>query len=117
VGKHCWIGPNCILDGSGGLEIGDYCSISAGTHIYTHNTVEWSLSGGEKPAQHKSVFIGNYVYIGPNAVIAMGTRIHDQCVIGALTFLNGDEIPPNSRVFGIPGKIQNSANINIQHPK
>jgi hypothetical protein len=24
VGKHTWIGPNVILDGSGGLEIGDY---------------------------------------------------------------------------------------------
>jgi UDP-3-O-[3-hydroxymyristoyl] glucosamine N-acyltransferase len=23
VGKHCWIGPNVILDGQGGLTIGD----------------------------------------------------------------------------------------------
>jgi carbonic anhydrase/acetyltransferase-like protein (isoleucine patch superfamily) len=29
VGKNTWIGPNVILDGSGGLEIGDYCSIIA----------------------------------------------------------------------------------------
>ena len=26
VGKHCWIGPNVVLDGSGGLEIGELCS-------------------------------------------------------------------------------------------
>ena len=48
VGKNTWIGPNCILDGSGGLEIGDHCSISAGVHIYTHDTVENSNSLGVK---------------------------------------------------------------------
>lgn len=31
VGRNTWIGPGCILDGSGGdLQIGDWCSISAG---------------------------------------------------------------------------------------
>ena len=39
VGENCWIGPNCLLDGSGGLTIGDHCSISAGVQIYTHNSV------------------------------------------------------------------------------
>ena len=35
VGRHTWIGPSTILDGSGGpLVIGDYCSISAGVHIH-----------------------------------------------------------------------------------
>ena len=42
IGKNSWIGPNTILDGSGGkLRIGDYCSISSGVHIYTHNSVKW----------------------------------------------------------------------------
>ena len=38
VGKNTWIGPFTILDGSGGLEIGDYCSIAAGVQIYSHET-------------------------------------------------------------------------------
>src|SRR5437667_11348420 len=33
VGTHTWIGPYTLLEGSGGLQIGDYCSISAGVHI------------------------------------------------------------------------------------
>src|SRR5690242_5080958 len=34
VGEHSWIGPNVLLDGSGGaLAIGAWCSISAGVHI------------------------------------------------------------------------------------
>jgi len=41
VGKNCWIGPNVVLDGSGGLVIGDNCSISAGVQIYSHDSVNW----------------------------------------------------------------------------
>ena len=33
VGKNTWIGPNVILDGSGGLQIGEFCSISANVQI------------------------------------------------------------------------------------
>lgn len=35
VGKNTWIGPFTVLDGSGGLEIGDNCSISSGANIFT----------------------------------------------------------------------------------
>src|SRR5260370_29734578 len=44
VGRNCWIGPNVVLDGSGGLKIGDNCSISAGVQLYTHNTKSWATS-------------------------------------------------------------------------
>ena len=54
VGKNTWIGPNVILDGSGGLEIGDFVSISAGVHIYTHDTLDWSHSMGKKPIKTNS---------------------------------------------------------------
>jgi hypothetical protein len=45
VGKGCWIGPFAILDGYGGLTIGDCCTISAGAHIYTHYSVARTLDG------------------------------------------------------------------------
>src|SRR5712664_2912096 len=34
VGPKTWIGPLTVLDGSGELTIGAYCSISAGVQIY-----------------------------------------------------------------------------------
>ena len=89
VGKNTWIGPNCILDGIGGLEIGDNCSISAGVQIYTHDTVDKSISMGKlKKIPQKKTVIGNGVYIGPNSVISKGVTIGDQVVIGALSFVN-----------------------------
>jgi acetyltransferase-like isoleucine patch superfamily enzyme len=102
VGKNCWIGPNVILDGSGGLEIGDFCSISAGVQIYSHHSVEWSTSLGENSINQQKTMIGNGVYIGPNSIIQKGVKIGDQSVIGAITLVNKD-IPNNSKFYG--GKI------------
>lgn len=104
VGKHTWIGPFTVLDGSGGgLVIGDYCSISAGVQIYTHDTVAWATTGGERPPDKAPVAIGNRCYIGPNAIISKGVTIGDECIIGANSFVNKD-IPSGSQAWGIPAK-------------
>ena len=99
VGKNTWIGPNVILDGSGGLTIGDFVSISAGVQIYTHHTVDWSNSFGKKPIKSKTTIIGNGVYLGPNSIIQMGIHIGDKAVIGAMSFVNKN-IPKERRWYG-----------------
>jgi acetyltransferase-like isoleucine patch superfamily enzyme len=99
VGKHTWIGPNVILDGTGGLEIGDYVSISAGVQIYTHQTVDWSTSLGADPISRVPTKIGNGVYLGPNSIVQMGTAIGDKAVVGAMSFVNKD-IPKSGKWYG-----------------
>jgi len=103
VGKNTWIGPNVILDGSGGLEIGDHCSISAGVQIYSHDTVQKSLSLGKDPAKTLKTRVGNGVYIGPNSIIEKGISIGDQSIIGTMSFVNTN-IPKGSKFYGIPAK-------------
>ena len=105
VGENTWIGPNVILDGTGGLEIGDYCSISAGVQIYSHHTVEWSLSFGEEELEKTPTKIGSGVYIGPQSIVQMGVTVGDQTVIGAMSFVNCD-IPSGVRVWGVPVRIE-----------
>jgi len=105
IGKNTWIGPYTILDGSGGkLSIGEFCSISSGVQIYTHNTVKWALTKGKSEFEKKSVRIGDCCYIGPNSIIGMGSSIGKCSVIGSLSFVNS-KIPPYSIVFGSPAKI------------
>ena len=104
VGEHTWIGPFVILDGSGVLEIGSHCSISAGVQIYTHDTVNRSLSAGKEPIQYKKTTIGSRCYIGPNVVIAKGVNIGDDCVIGANSLVQKD-IPSGCKAFGTPAKV------------
>lgn len=104
VGKNTWIGPFIVLDGSGGLEIGNNCSISAGVQIYTHDTVKWATSGGVEQPERASVQIGHNCYIGPNVVISMGVSVGEGCVIGANSFVNRD-VPDGKKAWGAPARI------------
>ena len=99
VGKNTWIGPNVVLDGSGGLKIGDYVSISAGVQIYTHDTVNWSISMGKKNKTKAPTTIGSGVYIGPNTVIQKGVTVRNNSIIGAMSFVNKD-IPAKGKWYG-----------------
>ena len=106
VGKHTWIGPFTVLDGSGGLEIGDYCSISAGVQIYSHDTVRWATSGGKATPARAPVRIGSRCYIGPNVIISRGVSIGDGCVIGANSFVNSN-LPSKAKAWGTPARVIN----------
>jgi acetyltransferase-like isoleucine patch superfamily enzyme len=101
VGKNTWIGPFTVLDGSGGLVIGSNCSISAGVQIYTHDTVDWAVSGGQASAKHAPTAIGDNCYIGPNTVVAKGVRIGSGCIVGANSLVLAD-IEAGSKAFGTP---------------
>jgi acetyltransferase-like isoleucine patch superfamily enzyme len=105
VGPNTWIGPNVMLDGSGGnLEIGRSCSISAGVQIYTHDTVLWAVSGGVQSYRKAPVKIGDCCYLGSQSIIAAGVTIGRQCVIGANSFVN-DDVPDRSIVTGSTARV------------
>lgn len=110
VGEHTWIGPGVVLDGSGGLSIGSFCSISAGVQIYTHDTVRWSLSGGAHPPDRQPTRIGSRCYLGPGVIVAMGVTIGDGCVIGANSFVNSD-IAAGCKAFGTPCRVVGPASV------
>ena len=108
VGARTWIGPFVVLDGSGGLEIGSNCSISSGVQIYSHDSVQWAVSGGKAPYEYGNTRVGNNCYIGPNVVIVKGVSIGDGCIIGANSLVLSD-IPPNSKAVGSPCRIVGQA--------
>jgi acetyltransferase-like isoleucine patch superfamily enzyme len=105
VGENTWIGPYTLLDGSGGeVSIGSFCSISAGVHIYTHDTVMWALSGGRLEKRTGPVQIGDCCYIASQCIIAPNVSIGRQCVVAANSFVNRD-VPERTIVGGNPAKI------------
>lgn len=104
VGANTWVGPNTLLDGSGGgLRIGDYCSISAGVQIYTHDTVMWALSGGREKRRTGAVSIGGNTYIGSQSIIALSVSIGRQCVVAANSFVN-ESVADRTIVGGTPAR-------------
>lgn len=104
VGNKTWIGPSVVLDGSGGLEIGSFCSISSGVQIYSHDSVKWAISGGAAPYEYARTTIGNNCYIGPNTIIAKGVSIGDGCIIGASSLVL-NSIPAGCKAFGSPCRV------------
>ncbi len=112
VDEDTWIGPNVILDGTGGLTIGSNCAISAGVQIYSHDTIQRTLSGGEKAVELAETIIGDNTQIGPNAIILKGVQIGNQVVVAAGSVVTKN-VPDKVIVGGTPAKfIKNIDDLN-----
>jgi acetyltransferase-like isoleucine patch superfamily enzyme len=104
LGERCWVGPHCVLDGSGGLVVGDFVDVGAGSHLYSHNTIERALTGHKQPIFYKSTRIGSRCFIGPNSIIAPGTVLGDGCFVAAGSYVEG-VFPDHSYIGGSPASI------------
>lgn len=103
VGEQTWIGPHVLLDGSGGLSIGSFCSISAGVQVYSHDSVRWALSGGKAGYEHQPSVIEDACHIGPNAIIVKGVTVGAHSMIGAGAIVTAD-VEPFSIMLGVPAR-------------
>lgn len=104
VGKNVWVGPNVMLDGSGGLEIGDHCTLATGVQIYSHDTVQYCVTGGKAAIAHEPTRIADCTYVGAMSVVDKGVSIGSHCVVGAHAFVHRN-IPDHSIAVGCPAKI------------
>lgn len=114
VGERSWIGPFTVLDGSGGLAIGTNCSIAAGVHIYTHDSVNWALSGGDADYERAGVRIGDNCYIGPMTIVGKGIQIGHHCLVGANSVVNKD-LPDYSIAYGTTCEVVGRVVVNGPH--
>lgn len=104
VGEGTWIGAFTIIDGSGGLTIGRGCDISSGAHIYTHSSARRCISGRAYDVVDRApTRLGDYVFVGANAVIQMGVTIGDRAVVAAGAVVTAD-VPPATVVAGVPAR-------------
>src|SRR5437763_584402 len=98
IGPGTWIGAFTLIDGQGGLTIGRGCDISSGAKILTHTTVRRCLSERRyNQVDRRPTRIGDFVFVGTNAVILMGCDIGHHSVIAAGAVVReGTVIPPYS---------------------
>lgn len=88
------------------LEIGDYCKITSGVVILTHDYSRSVLrmAFGDIIGEAQKTKIGNNVFIGMNSIILMGATIGNNVIIGAGSVVTGD-VPDNVIIAGNPAKI------------
>ncbi len=104
-GAKCSMGKNVSLNASNvitcreRITLGNDVTLSPNVQIYDHDH-DYACEGGVAAGRFKTspVDIGSNVWIGANCVILRGTKIGDNCVIGANTVVKGD-IPANSVVY------------------
>lgn len=112
IGERVWIGAFCLIDAlRAPLKIGRGTDISSGAQVLTHSTVIRSVS--EKRHGEVDVApteIGEFCFIGTNAVILKGCKIGHHSVIGAGAVVPENTIiPPYSLVVGVPAKVIGSS--------
>ena len=104
IGEGTWIGPFCLIDGSGGLVIGRSCDVAGGVHIYTHSTARRCVTDRNVALERAPVRIGDCTFIGANAVVLMGVTIGDHCIVGAGSVVSID-LPDHSVAVGVPARV------------
>lgn len=94
------IGKRFFIDHGMGVVIGETCEI--GDDVVLYHGVTLGGSGKEKGKRHPT--IGNHVVVGAGAKVLGSIKVGDHSQIGANTVVL-KEVPPNSTVVGIPGRV------------
>ena len=95
------------------IVIGDRSNIQDNCVVHTSKGFPVTI-GNEVSVGHGAILhgctIGNQVLIGMGAIIINGAKVGDGSIIGAGSVITeGKDIPPNSVVIGIPGKVVKQA--------
>jgi acetyltransferase-like isoleucine patch superfamily enzyme len=105
LGAHTYVGPNCVLFGGGGIEVGDCVLIAPGvvitSHQHTFDRVDRDIR--EQPLHFGRIVIERDVWIGANATVLPGVRIGTGTVVGAGAVVSRD-LPAGTVALGIPAR-------------
>jgi acetyltransferase-like isoleucine patch superfamily enzyme len=105
IGRRTSINENVMLNGYGGIEIGDMVAIGSGVKMISaeHGFQEPDIPIIEQRIEERRIQISDNVYIGFNAVILGGVSVARGAVIGAGAVVTKD-IPENAIVAGVPAE-------------
>lgn len=101
IGKDSIIGNDAFLDGRSDIKIGNHVDIASEVTIYNS---EHDLSSATFSATTEEVVIGDYVFIGPRAIILPGVKIGKGAVVAAGAVVTKD-VEEKQIVGGVPAKI------------
>lgn len=101
IGDDTIIGERVTLDGRDVLRIGNHVALASEVMIYNsqHDIHDPFFKAVTKP-----VHVGDYVFIGPRAIILPGVTIGEGAIVAAGAVVTKD-VPAYSVVGGVPAKV------------
>lgn len=110
IGHDTIIGDHCFLDGRAPLKIGNHVGIASQVLIYND---EHDINSSDYGNSFGPVEIGDYVFIGPRAIILPNIKIGKGAVIAAGAIVTKD-VPDFEIWGGVPAK--KISDRKIDHP-
>ncbi|MEX2013225.1 MAG: DapH/DapD/GlmU-related protein [Candidatus Levyibacteriota bacterium] len=100
IGKDSIIGEGVVLDGRDKLLIGDHVAFATDVMVYN---AQHDIQSDDFHAITAPVEIGDYVFIGPRAIILPGVKVGRGAVVAAGAVVTGD-VAEYEIVGGVPAK-------------
>ncbi|RJR28737.1 acyltransferase [Candidatus Microgenomates bacterium] len=98
IGEDTMVGSGTFLDGRAAISIGSHVDIASEVMIYNS---EHDINDSEFKATLGSVTIGDYVFIGPRAIILPGVNIGKGAIVAAGAVVT-KKVEPFAIVAGVP---------------
>lgn len=113
LGKGCYIGPNCLIEGyNAPVVIGDHVSFAQNINLMSGSGPNASTSMQRVfPIKKGSVHVGDHTWIGASVVIMPGVTIGKYCVVAANSFVN-QSFDDYSIIGGTPAKLIRIMDVN-----
>ena len=109
IADNSWLGPNSVIYGNGGVDIGEHVLIASHCVVNTvsHSFDRLNVPMNEQEINCDPVVIENDVWIGTGSTILQGVRIGYGSIIGAGAVVTCS-IPPFSIALGVPARVTGS---------
>lgn len=101
IGEGTILGDNIFLDGRDKLIIGNHVDIASSVMIYNS---EHDVNSEDFHAISAPVEIGDFVFIGPRAIILPGVKIGKGAIVAAGAVVTKD-VTENMIVGGVPAEV------------
>lgn len=111
IGHNCWFGQNTILDGAGGLGIGNGVRVGMYSQIWTHVASGEQIEGCTLYS-HRPTKINDDVWLVGSCIVGSGLILGKRSIVLINSVLTKDTVE-NKVYAGSPAKLLENANFYV----
>jgi maltose O-acetyltransferase len=104
IGENCWFNVHCFLDLGSAITIGDNVSFGHQVIVLTNSHEIGPSTGRASTISSKPVTIGSGAWLGARVTILPGVNIGPGAVVAAGSVVHED-VPANTLVAGTPARM------------